>query len=447
MDKFGISGADTGYVLICAALVLLMTPALAFFYGGMVRSKNVLNTLAKSLMAAGVIGVQWVLFGYSLSFSKSSGALAPFIGGLSWLGLRNVGLAPNADYAATIPHQAFMIYQGMFAIITPALMSGAFVERVNFRGYILLILGWATLVYDPLAHWVWGANGWLHDLGALDFAGGTVVHISAGVSALVVCLMIGKRSDFGKAELAPHNLPLTVLGAGLLWFGWFGFNSGSALAANATAAQAFVTTQIAAAAGVLGWAVVDYRLRGKITVLGIASGCVAGLVGITPAAGFVGPMAALFIGVAGGLVSAVAVHLRSKSSVDDSLDVFSVHGTAGILGSLLTGVFAAGGLLEGHPKVLAIQIVAVLATVIFSAIMTFGIVKGVDALVGLRVSAEDEEHGLDFSQHGEQGYYLAPGRLIVSVPVTSTDAGPAIPGSSAASGLLPAIRRPLEGVG
>ena len=446
MDKLAINGADTGYVLICAALVLLMTPALAFFYGGMVRSKNVLNTLAKSLMAAGVIGVQWVLFGYSLAFSKGSGMLSPFIGDLSWIGLHGVGLTPNADYAATIPHQAFMIYQGMFAIITPALMSGAFVERVNFRGYMLLILGWATLVYDPLAHWVWGTNGWLHDMGALDFAGGTVVHISAGVSALVVCMMIGKRTDYGKAEITPHNLPLTVLGAGLLWFGWFGFNSGSALAANATAVQAFVTTQIAAAAGVLGLAIFDYRARRKITVLGIASGCVAGLVAITPAAGFVGPMAALFIGAAGGLVSAIAVHLRSKSAVDDSLDVFSVHGTAGILGSLLTGVFAAGGLVHGHPKALLVQIVAVVATMVFSAVMTFGIVKAVDALVGLRVSAEDEEDGLDFSQHGEQGYVLSPARSMVASPVGAS-AGPAVPSSSAASNLLSPARIPLEGVG
>lgn len=411
-----ISGADTAYVLICTAMVLLMTPALAFFYGGMVRSKNVLNTLAKSLVAAGIIGVQWVLFGYSLSFSLGSGALAPYIGGLSWLGLTDVGLAPNADYAATVPHQAFMIFQGMFAIITPALMSGAFVERVNFRAYILLILGWATFVYDPLAHWVWGTGGWLRSLGALDFAGGTVVHISAGVSALVACLMIGKRKDYGKGELTPHNLPLTVLGAGLLWFGWFGFNSGSALGANETAVQAFVTTQVAAAAGVLGWALYDYKARGKITVLGIASGCVAGLVCITPAAGFVSPLAAIFIGAAGGLVSAIAVQLRSKSAVDDSLDVFSVHGTAGILGALLTGVFAKDGLLDGNPKLLLAQLIAVVVTMAFAAIGTFVLVKAVDALVGLRVTEEEEEHGLDLSQHGERGYVLSLN------PHTSTEA-------------------------
>jgi Amt family ammonium transporter len=407
ITKLDISGADTAYVLVCSAMVLLMTPALAFFYGGMVRSKNVLNTLAKSIMAAGVIGVQWVLVGYALSFGGAThGVLAPYLGSLSWFGLKGVGLAPNADYAATIPHQAFMIFQGMFAIITPALMSGAFVERVNFRAYILLILGWATLVYDPLAHWVWGAKGWLHDMGALDFAGGTVVHISAGVSALVACLMIGRRKDFGKTELTPHNLPLTVLGAGLLWFGWFGFNSGSALAANATAVQAFVTTQIAAAAGVIGWALFDYRARGKITVLGIASGCVAGLVAITPACGYVSPVAAIVIGLLGGLVSARAVHLRAGSGVDDSLDVFSVHGTAGILGSLLTGVFAKGALLDGNAKILGVQLIAVVATMAYCAVMTAVIVKAVDALVGLRVTPEEEENGLDLTQHGEQGYAL-----------------------------------------
>lgn len=406
MDKFGINGADTAYVLICSALVLLMTPALAFFYGGMVRSKNVLNTLAKSLMAAGVIGVQWVLIGYTLAFSKGHGRFAQWFGALDWIGLRGVGFAPNTEYAATIPHQGFMIYQGMFAIITPALMSGAFVERVNFRAYILLILGWATFVYDPLAHWVWGTDGWLHGLGALDFAGGTVVHISAGVSALVACMMIGKRKDYGKSEMAPHNLPLTVLGAGLLWFGWFGFNSGSALAANATAVQAFVTTQIAAAAGILGWSFYDYRKKGKFTVLGIASGCVAGLVAITPAAGFVSPLAAIVIGAMGGFVSSMAVHFRGKTAVDDSLDVFSVHGTAGILGSLLTGVFATGGLLDGNPKALWSQIVAVVVTMGFCAIATFVLVKLVDALVGLRVSEEEEEKGLDIALHGEMGYVL-----------------------------------------
>lgn len=400
-----INSADTAYVLISSALVLLMTPALAFFYGGMVRSKNVLSTLAKSLMAAGVVGVQWVIVGYSLAFSQGPGKLDSYFGGLAWLGLKGVGFEPNADYAATIPHQAFMIYQGMFAIITPALMSGAFVERINFRAYILMILAWATFVYDPLAHWVWGTNGWLRSLGALDFAGGTVVHISAGVSALVACLMIGRRKDFGKAELTPHNLPFTVLGAGLLWFGWFGFNSGSALAANAVAVQAFVTTQVAAAAGIVGWALHDHIARGKITVMGIASGCVAGLVAITPAAGFVSPLAAVAIGLSGSVVSALAVGLRAKSAVDDSLDVFSVHGTAGILGSLLTGVFAKGGLLDGNPRALLLQIIAVVATMVFAGAATYIIVRAVDALVGLRVSETEEENGLDLTQHGEKGYH------------------------------------------
>lgn len=406
MENLSLNGADTAYVLICSAMVMLMTPALAFFYGGMVRSKNVLNTLAKSLVAAGVIGVQWVLIGYSMAFSRGATGLDAFIGGLSWVGLTGVELTPNGEYAATIPHQAFMIYQGMFAIITPAIMSGAFVERVNFRGYIALIVAWALLVYNPLAHWVWGTGGWLRALGALDFAGGTVVHISAGVSALVACLMIGKRRDYGKAEITPHNLPLTVLGAGLLWFGWFGFNSGSALGANGTAVQAFVTTQVAAAAGIIGWALFDHFVRGKITVLGIASGCVAGLVTITPAAGFVGPVAAIIIGGLGGLVSATAVHYRARTSVDDSLDVFSVHGTAGILGAILTGVFAKDGLVNGQTTLLLTQLIAVAVTVLFSAVATYAIVRVIDGLIGLRVSAEEEQNGLDITQHGEQGYSL-----------------------------------------
>ncbi|HXI33439.1 MAG TPA: ammonium transporter, partial [Gemmatimonadales bacterium] len=327
-----ISSGDTAWVLISSALVLLMTVGLAFFYGGLVRSKNALNTMMMSVVALGLVGVQWVLLGYSLAFAPGSS----WLGGFAWVAFRGVGLEPDAAYAATIPHQAHAMFQGMFAIITPALISGAIVERMRFRAYALFILLWATLVYDPLAHWVWGQGGWLAAKGALDFAGGTVVHVSAGVSALVAAWVLGTRRDFRRAPSVPHSVPLTLLGAGLLWFGWFGFNAGSALAANGVAALAFVNTNTAAAAALCTWALLDLRRSGRATAVGAATGAVVGLVGITPAAGYVTPAAAIAIGVLCAGVSYTAIQLRAaRGRIDDSLDVFSCHGLAGMAGALL----------------------------------------------------------------------------------------------------------------
>jgi Amt family ammonium transporter len=404
-----VDTGDTAFVLLCAGLVMLMTPGLAFFYGGMVRGKNVLGTLMQSFVAVAVISVQWVLWGYALSFGPDRGG---FIGSLDWLGLSGVGLAPNTDYAGTIPHQAFMIYQCMFAVITPALITGAIAERMKFKAYLLFLVLWATLVYDPIAHWVWAVGGYLRVMGALDFAGGTVVHISSGVSALVAAIVIGKRRGFPDSPMPPHNLPFTLLGAGLLWFGWFGFNAGSALSAGGLATSAFVTTNTAAAAATIAWMLMDWFTKGRPTALGAASGLVAGLVAITPAAGFVTPLAAIAIGGLGGIVCFSAVSFRAKTGVDDSLDVFGVHGIGGTLGALLTGVFAttainpAGfdGLLHGNPKQLGIQALAVLITWVYSGVVTFVLLKIVNALVGLRVTSDGEEAGLDVDQHRESAY-------------------------------------------
>jgi len=407
-----IDSGDTAWVLMSSALVLLMTaPGLALFYGGMVRQKNALGTLMQSFVVLALISVQWVLWGYSLAFGPDKGGI---IGGLDWLGLRGVGAAPNPDYAATIPHQAFMLFQMMFAVITPALITGAFAERKKFSTFIVFILAWATLVYDPLAHWVWGVGGWLRDRGALDFAGGTVVHISSGVSALAAALIIGKRKGYGHQPMAPHNLPMTVMGASLLWFGWFGFNAGSALAANGLAAHAFTTTNTATAAAALGWMLTEWNSRGKPTVLGAASGAVAGLVAITPAAGFVTPMASIFIGALAGFLCYTACNLKAKLGYDDSLDVVGVHGVGGTWGALATGLFAtklvndAGGdgLLYGNPKQLGIQFLAVVVTWVLAFVMTAVILKVLDAIMGLRVSEEDELVGLDLSQHSETAYVL-----------------------------------------
>jgi Amt family ammonium transporter len=407
-----IDSGDTAWVLMSSALVLLMTaPGLALFYGGMVRQKNALGTLMQSFVVLALISVQWVLWGYSLAFGPDKGGI---IGGLDWLGLRGVGAAPNPDYAATIPHQAFMLFQMMFAVITPALITGAFAERKKFSTFIVFILAWATLVYDPLAHWVWGVGGWLRDRGALDFAGGTVVHISSGVSALAAALIIGKRKGYGHQPMAPHNLPMTVMGASLLWFGWFGFNAGSALAANGLAAHAFTTTNTATAAAALGWMLTEWNSRGKPTVLGAASGAVAGLVAITPAAGFVTPMASIFIGALAGFLCYTACNLKAKLGYDDSLDVVGVHGVGGTWGALATGLFAtklvndAGGdgLLYGNPKQLGIQFLAVVVTWVLAFVMTSVILKVLDAIMGLRVSEEDELVGLDLSQHSETAYVL-----------------------------------------
>jgi ammonium transporter, Amt family len=410
-----IDSGDTAWVLTSSAFVLLMTaPGLALFYGGMVRQKNALGTLMQSFIVLALISIQWVLWGYSLAFGPDKGGI---IGGLEWVGLRGVGQMPNADYAATIPHQAFMLFQMMFAVITPALITGAFAERKKFSTFIVFILVWATFIYDPLAHWVWGVGGWLRNLGALDFAGGTVVHISSGISALAAALVIGKRKGYGHNPMPPHNLPLTVMGAGLLWFGWFGFNAGSALGANGLAAHAFMTTNTATAAAVLGWMFTEWSTRGKPTVLGAASGAVAGLVAITPAAGFVTPMASIVIGALAGVFCYTACNLKTKLGYDDSLDVVGVHGVGGTWGALATGIFAtklvndAGGdgLLYGNPKQLGIQIVAVLVTMVLGFVGTIVILKVLDAVMGLRVSEEDEQAGLDLSQHSETAYSFGGG--------------------------------------
>ena len=410
-----IDKGDTVWMLTSSALVLMMTaPGLALFYSGMVRQKNALATLMHSFIIMALISVQWVLWGYSVAFGPDKGGI---IGGLEWIGLCGVGTEPYEAYAKTIPHQAFMLFQMMFAIITPALITGAFAERKKFSAFILFVLLWATLVYDPLAHWVWGDGGWLKKMGALDFAGGTVVHISSGVSALVCALMIGKRRGYGHQPMQPHNLPMTVMGAALLWFGWFGFNAGSALEANGLAVSAFLATNTAAAAAALGWMFTEWMTRGKPTVLGAASGAVAGLVAITPASGFVGPVSALMIGALAGVFCYSACNFKSKLGYDDSLDVVGVHGVGGTWGAIATGLWAskavnpdgADGLFFGNPGQLWTQIVAILASYALAAVMTAVILKVVDAIVGLRVPEEDEVAGLDLSQHSETAYVLGGG--------------------------------------
>ncbi len=403
-----VSAGDTAWVLTSSALVLLMTVGLACFYGGLVRSKNALNTMMMSVVALGVVGVLWVVIGYSLAFAPGS----PWLGGLAWFAFGGVGLDPDPAYAATIPHLAHAVFQAMFAVITPALISGAIVERMRFRAYVAFLVLWSLLIYAPLAHWVWGVGGWLQQRGALDFAGGTVVHISAGVSALVAARLLGPRRDFRRAPLAPHSVPWVLVGAGLLWFGWFGFNAGSALAANGIATLAFVNTNAAAAVALVAWAALDLRRTGKITAVGAATGAVAGLVGITPAAGYVSVPAALAIGALCAGVSYTAMQLRSRTRLDDSLDVFSCHGLAGIGGALLTGVFASrsmnpaggDGLLAGHPGQVWIQLVAVLSAVALAAGGTVLILKVVDLTMGVRVALSDEISGLDLSEHGEEAY-------------------------------------------
>jgi Amt family ammonium transporter len=404
----GINAGDTAWVLVSAALVLMMTPALAFFYGGMVRKKNILSTLNLSFIIMALISVQWVLYGYSLAFGADLGGI---IGGLNFLGLTGVGSQPNAAYAPTIPHLAFAAFQMMFAVITPALITGAFVERVRFKTFLAFTLLWATLVYDPVAHWVWGAGGMLRQLGALDFAGGTVVHITAGFSALAFALVIGSRKGFGAATFEPHNIPYSVLGAGLLWFGWFGFNGGSALAANGLAVQALVTTNTAAAAAGLMWMLLSW-LDNKPSVLGIVTGAVVGLVAITPAAGFVTPLAALVIGATAAPISYYAIRFRQRRNLDESLDVWACHGMGGTWGALATGLFAttavnpggANGLFYGNPMQFAIQAVAVVASIAMAFGVTYGLAKLLGAVMGLRVSDNEEEVGLDISAHGERAY-------------------------------------------
>ncbi len=406
-----INSGDTAWVLASSALVMLMTPGLAFFYGGMVRRKNILGVLMQCFIILCVISIHWVLIGYSLSFGPGNA----FIGGLQWFGLNGVGMEPNADYAATIPHQAFMIFQAMFAIITPALVIGAFAERMKFSAFLLFAILWATFVYAPICHMVWAVGGWVRNMGALDFAGGTVVHINAGIAALAGALALGKRQGYERKPMPIHNMPFVVLGGSLLWFGWFGFNAGSALGAGGLAANAFVVTNTAAAAGGLSWALLEWKFSGKPTMFGAVTGAVAGLVAITPAAGFVDTMASIIIGLLVSVFCFFAVgFIKPKLGYDDSLDAFGVHCIGGMWGALATGIFAskainpagADGLLAGNPGLVIIQLKAILVTLVYSFVVSFIIYKIVDAIVGLRVTQEDEVIGLDLSQHHERAYTI-----------------------------------------
>jgi Amt family ammonium transporter len=405
-----IDTGDTAWVLIATALVMLMTPGLAFFYGGMVRRKNVLGVLMQCFIILCALSLQWILIGYSLSFAPSTG----FWGGLKWLGLQGVGLDPYPDYAATIPHMLFMAFQMMFAVITPALIIGAFAERMKFSSFFIFILLWATFVYDPICHWVWGMGGWIRNLGALDFAGGIVVHLSAGISALVVAVLIGRRKNLERYTPSPHNMPFVVLGTALLWFGWFGFNAGSALGANGLAVNAFVVTNTAAAAAGLSWMIIEWIRSGKPTVFGIMTGTIAGLATITPASGFVSPLSAFVIGILASIVcfAGVAV-IKPRFGYDDSLDAFGVHGIGGILGTLATGLFAskavnaagANGLFYGDASLFIKQLIAVAATLVYSVVGTIVLYKLVEMIAaGIRVPEKDELMGLDLTQHQEKAY-------------------------------------------
>lgn len=406
-----INTGDTAWLLISTSLVMLMTPALSLFFGGMVRSKNILATLMQSFISLGVISILWVLYGYSLSFGPD---VHHIIGNFDWVMLNHVGLTAYPIYSKTVPHQLFMLFQMMFAVITPALITGAFAERFKFKSYLVFLVIWFTIVYCPIAHWVWGQGGWIKNLGGLDFAGGLVVHIASGMSALVVVVMIGRRLGWKKEPISPHNLSLTILGASLLWFGWFGFNAGSALAADGLAVKAFLTTQLASAAGGLGWLFIEWKRSGRPTTLGVASGAVAGLVAITPAAGFVYPVFAIIIGFIGGIICYCAVRTKSKLNIDDSLDVVGIHGVGGIWGAIATGIFASSGLISGNLHLLKIQIISVGSVMLYSLIMTFVITKILDATMGIRVTADEEVLGLDMSQHGERGYNLEDLSLVES---------------------------------
>jgi Amt family ammonium transporter len=406
-----MSSADTAWMLVATALVLLMTPALAFFYGGLVRSKNALNTMMMSFVALGVVGVVWALVGYSLAF----GAGNSFVGDLSHVFLRDVGLQEQG----TIPRVLFMCFQGTFAIITAALISGAVVERMRFGPYMLFIALWATLIYAPLCHMVWG-GGWLFKMGALDFAGGTVVHINAGVAALVAAMVLGSRKDYARQAILPHNVPFTLLGAGLLWFGWFGFNAGSALAASPAAGLAFATTFLAPMGTLVVWSLLDLMRGGKATAVGAATAIVVGLVAVTPAAGFVSPMSALLLGAIAAVPSYYGLLWRARTRLDDSLDVVAAHGVGGTVGALLTGVFAekawngtVDGLLFGNPGQFGIQVAAVLAAIVFSGVGTFLLLKLIGILVPLRAEKTEEGLGMDVSQHGEEAYADGEGAILV----------------------------------
>lgn len=399
----GIDTGDTAWIIISTALVFLMVPGVALFYGGMVRQKNVLNTMMMSFICLGVVTILWLAYGYSLAFGPDIGK---FIGDLSYLGLKGVGTEPSG----TIPHQLFVVFQMMFAILTPALITGAIVERMRFPAFLLFLVLWTTLVYDPICHWVWG-GGWLMELGALDFAGGTVVHISSGVSALVAALVLGRRKGYGTEQMVPHNIPYVVLGAALLWFGWFGFNSGSALGANGLAASVFVNTQVATGAALMSWVLAEWLRHGKPTMLGGASGAIAGLVAITPACAFVTPMGSLAIGLVAGALCYFAVsYAKVKLGYDDSLDVFGIHGVGGMWGALATGLFSvaegAEGLFYGNAAQLGIQAISIMATIVFAATTTFVILKVVGAITGLRVDDEAEMVGLDVNEHSERAYSI-----------------------------------------
>jgi len=403
-----INAGDTAWVLVCCSLVLMMTPALGFFYGGMVRRKNILSTLTMSYVFLALIGVQWVLFGYSLAFGPDIQGL---IGGLDFLGLQGVGALPNANYSKTIPESLFAAFQMMFAVITPALITGAFVERIRFKSFLLFSLLWATLVYDPLCHWVWGQGGWLKNMGVLDFAGGTVVHIAAGFSALAFAMVIGPRKGYGNAPMEPNNIPLTVLGTGLLWVGWFGFNAGSALAANGVAVNALLTTNTSAATAGLVWMLISW-LDGRPSTLGIATGMVVGLAAVTPASGYITPLAAMVVGAVAAPLSYYAIRFRARRKLDESLDVWACHGIASTWGMVATGLFAtvavnsdgANGLFFGNPGQIGVQLLAILVTVVFAFSVTFVLAKALNGSIGLRVTAMEEEVGLDISSHGERSY-------------------------------------------
>jgi ammonium transporter, Amt family len=408
-----INSGDTAWILMSTALVMLMTiPGLALFYGGLVRRKNVLATMMQSFFVLCLISIQWMLCGYSLSFGPDKGHI---IGSLAWAGLKGVGIAPNPTYSSTIPHILFMAYQMMFAVITPGLITGAFAERMKFSAYVVFTLLWATLIYDPVCHWVWGEGGWLRNKGVMDFAGGIVVHVSSGISALVCALFLGKRRGYGREPMPPHNLPLTIIGAGLLWFGWFGFNAGSSLAANGLAAYAFVATNAAASSAALTWMFIEWKVTGKPTLLGGATGAVAGLATITPASGFVSPMSAILIGIAAALFCYIAVAtIKLKFSYDDSLDAFGVHGVGGAVGAMATGLLAqkiinpAGnnGLFFGNPSQFTTQSIGVFAVASYAIIGTLILLKVIDLTIGLRVQDEEEVIGLDITQHEESAYTL-----------------------------------------
>jgi len=440
-DAPKIDTGDTAWILISSALVLLMTPGLAFFYGGLVRGKNVLNTLMMSFVSLGVVALVWTVVGYSLAFAPGSA----YIGGFSWVGLQGVGQDPNVAQAATIPHLLFMAFQMMFAIITPALISGAIVDRMKFKTYVVFIMLWSVVIYSPVAHWVWSLGnpdpadatklvpGWIGAVGALDFAGGTVVHVLAGVSALVAVLIIGPRKGFPQQPMPPHNVPFVMLGASLLWFGWFGFNSGSALASNGLASLAFVTTNIAAATALSTWLLLETIFTGKPSAVGAATGAVVGLVAITPAAGFVSPLSSIYIGGIAAIICFGAVNLKKKLNLDDSLDVFACHGTGGITGAILTGVFCEkslnslghDGLMLGNPEAVVQQVIAVGSTALYAAIGTAVLLFALKFTMGLRPTEREELEGLDFSEHGEEGYNdLVGGRSTFETP--GYEAAPAV---------------------